>query len=105
MEEGKPSKKVVLYVIIMTAVSMAVFVAPIALVPVVPAEGLSGTLPVPPLRQVAVLTMVFMFVAGVPGGCLYSLRGLTKNTSANDYSPSYDWIWVAGVYVEVKGCC
>lgn len=90
MEEGKPSKKVVLYVITLTAVSLAVFVALIALLPVVPAEGLTGTIAVPPLKQVAVLTMVFMFVAGVLGGCLYSLRGLTKHTSANDYSPSYD---------------
>jgi hypothetical protein len=90
MEEGKPSKRVVLYVITMTVVSMAAFVALIALVPVVPAEGLGGTLEVPTLRQVAVLTMVFMFVAGVLGGCLYSLRGLTKHTSANDYSANYD---------------
>jgi len=90
MEEGKPSKKVVLYVIVMTAVSMAAFVALVALVPVVPTEGLSGTVTVPTLTQVAVLTMVFMFIAGVLGGCLYSLRGLTKHTSANDYSASYD---------------
>jgi len=90
MEEGKPSKKVVLYVITLTALSLAVFVALIALAPALPAEGLSGSVTAPSFRHVAVLTMVFMFVAGVLGGCLYSLRGLTKHTSANDYSPSYD---------------
>ena len=90
MEEGKPSRAVVLYVIILTAVSLGVFVALVALVPVIPAEGLSGTLAAPTLTRVSVLTMVFMFVAGVLGGCLYSIRGLSKHTSAKDYSCSYD---------------
>jgi len=90
MEEGKPSRKVVVYAITLTAVSLAAFVALVALVPAVPTEGLTGTAAVPDLKRVSVLTMVFMFVAGVLGGCLYNLRGLTKHTSANDYSPSYD---------------
>jgi hypothetical protein len=86
---GSPPRRVIAYTVVATLGATALFTTWLMYLPDLKPDS-SGQLLDAQIKQVFVMTIVLMFVAGVIGGCLYNFRGLTKHASLQDYAANYN---------------
>ena len=81
-------KHVVFYTFSVALVATGALLSSMAIVPDVPVE--TAAVPSFPIGRLLAMTTVTMLLAGVIGGCLSNLRGITKHSAVGDFEPKYN---------------
>jgi hypothetical protein len=85
----QPGRRIVLYTLVVAALSMIAFVGLILITPL-PAATENAETGSASMARIFIMNVAIMLFAGAVGGSLYNIRGLTKHSGDNDFDERYN---------------